>query len=130
MYDRAKEKDQNLRTIIFLILLLLLFLVSSNNQGNHNSKRLSSRNEEFSVSISHHNAAVLNTGNCDLQKVKCTTDKASLSTFTRSILVYDHRAASSFIILQKSRLSVISLFTSRIFLHHFPEKDSDPPATC
>jgi hypothetical protein len=131
MNGSKEENDQNLRTLIFLIFLLLLFLVSSNNQEKQNSKKLSLQNEALSVSISNHDAAFINTGHYDLQKIKSTTDNERLSAFTRSkILVYDHKSASSFIILQKTRLSVIPLFNLRILLHHFPEKDSDPPSFC
>lgn len=128
MHDKTKDWDQNFRTIIFLGLLLFLFLASSNSQGNHNTRKPSLQNEALWGSVSHHDAAIGNTCNYDLQKFKCTADNARF--LGNQSLVYDHKSASSFISLQKSRLSVISLSISRIFLHHFPEKDSDPPASC
>jgi hypothetical protein len=134
MGNYKEDKNQNFRTIFFLILFSLFILAFSFNQGTHYSIsiRYSAHYElEFGNISSHHNAIICNAFRLpDFQKYCDSTPlNTSLNPFSiqNIILQYNRRIAQNFIQIQKTRLSIKPIFTSRLFFHLPSNNDDDLP---
>jgi hypothetical protein len=130
MFDYKEDTDHNFRAVFFLSLFFLLFLVSSNSQGNNSSGRSSVPNPAAAANA--HDAAIINaTELSGIQKLSAGTScNTSFNAFSilNKINCYNQRIADCLLTVQKLRLSIIPLASSRVYLHHFPDEDKDPPA--
>lgn len=122
MGNYKEDTDQNFRTILFLILFSLFVLSSSNFQGNHypTSTKFTTQTElVFGSKSNHHNAIICNAFRLpDFQKYYDSTPlNTSLNPFSIQNKILDHnrRIAQNFIQIQKTRLSIEPILTSRLY---------------
>jgi hypothetical protein len=134
MGNYKEDTNQDLRTIFFIIIFSLFVLSSSNIQGNHYpfSTKFTTQTElVFGSKSSHHNAIICNAFRLpDFQKYCDSTPlNTSLNPFStqNKILDYNRRIAQNFIQIQKTRLSLEPILTSRLYFHLPSNKDDDLP---
>jgi hypothetical protein len=131
MENCKEDTSQNFETLFFLILFsLFLFASSGNTESNTSSSaKFPSQNNLVSGDISGHRDAIIfySVSLPDLQKYcECALRNTSLNPFSiqNRISDYNRRITHSFILIQKTRLSIEPVLPWRLY-YHLPSNEDD-----